>query len=212
MHELGHALSLDHGGPTKLVDLGLATSAEVGDQNYKPNYFSVMNYAYQVGNLLKQQGTNRYDMVIDYSRSQLNNLVENQLDELVGVPSQYNYKLPQYWCDDKLKPAINLDWNCDGDANDNPVQADINRPKNKPAASASDTLRGFADWPYLKYDNGPIGRPGITADPDPASEYISHDAADDELIPLMRAYDVTVQGEGTILVRPGTSFLYTLWY
>ncbi len=91
MHELGHALSLDHGGPTKLVDLGLATSAEVGDQNYKPNYFSVMNYAYQVGNLLKQQGTNRYDMVIDYSRSQLNNLVENQLDELVGVPSQYWY-------------------------------------------------------------------------------------------------------------------------
>lgn len=46
MHELGHDLKLDHGGPVG--------SDQVGMQ-YKPNYLSVMNYAFQMGTLRQQQ-------------------------------------------------------------------------------------------------------------------------------------------------------------
>jgi uncharacterized repeat protein (TIGR01451 family) len=68
MHELGHALGLGHGGndPT----------------NLKPNYLSVMNYAFDPGGIpVDGAGTAR----LDYSHSDLRDLPKNSLDEYVGV-------------------------------------------------------------------------------------------------------------------------------
>ena len=70
MHELGHVLGLDHSGG----DGG-------GDAvNWKPNYPSVMNYAYQTRGVFRG-GT----PVFDYSRDTTLNLDETMLTESGGI-------------------------------------------------------------------------------------------------------------------------------
>ena len=64
MHELGHNLNLRHGGNV--------------DENCKSNYLSVMNYMFQFPNYVS-------DRHLDYSRSQLNTINENSLDEPTGI-------------------------------------------------------------------------------------------------------------------------------
>lgn len=68
LHELGHSLALGHGG-----DSGI---------NYKPNYLSVMNYAFDPGGIPDASiGANR----LDYSRSALPALDETALSEPAGI-------------------------------------------------------------------------------------------------------------------------------
>lgn len=64
MHELGHNLSLRHGG--------------FEDVNCKPNYRSVMNYTLQFAN-------NDPNRPLDYSGTPLDQLVESGLDETKGI-------------------------------------------------------------------------------------------------------------------------------
>ena len=66
MHELGHNLGLKHGGSDHL--------------NCKPNYLSVMNYAFQ--HPIISPGRK-----LDFSRNQLMTLNELSLDETIGVAS-----------------------------------------------------------------------------------------------------------------------------
>ena len=66
MHELGHNLGLDHGGGD--------------DINGKPNYVSIMNYA-----LSYRSNFSADFWRLDYSRSELDPLVESDLDEALGV-------------------------------------------------------------------------------------------------------------------------------
>lgn len=68
LHELGHNLGLQHGGPDS--------------QNYKPNYLSVMSYRYQVDGLFRDG----VDGVVDYSRLQLAAVNESSLLESAGMP------------------------------------------------------------------------------------------------------------------------------
>jgi hypothetical protein len=70
MHELGHNLSLRHGGNN--------------DCNYKPNYNSVMNYRYQFPGV-NTNCTIPGSGVLDYSRGVRLALNENALDENQGV-------------------------------------------------------------------------------------------------------------------------------
>jgi hypothetical protein len=70
MHELGHNLSLRHGGNT--------------DCNYKPNYNSVMNYRYQFPGV-NTNCTIPGSGLLDYSRGVRLTLNENALDENQGV-------------------------------------------------------------------------------------------------------------------------------
>ena len=70
MHELGHNLSLRHGGNN--------------DCNYKPNYNSVMNYRYQFPGV-NTNCTIPGSGVLDYSRGVRLTLNENALDENQGV-------------------------------------------------------------------------------------------------------------------------------
>jgi hypothetical protein len=67
MHELGHALGLGHGG--------------IDSINYKPNYLSVMNYAFSATGIFQVGGGSR----IDYSHQALPTLDETALSETAGV-------------------------------------------------------------------------------------------------------------------------------
>jgi hypothetical protein len=67
MHELGHNLGLQHGG-----DEGT---------NCKPNYVSVMSYAYQTVGLFRDG----QDGILDYSRLKLGSLSELALNEQTGM-------------------------------------------------------------------------------------------------------------------------------
>ena len=74
MHELGHNLGLDHGGPV-LVNGALALDHSL---NCKPNYPSVMNYLYQVPILVSRP--------LDFSELTITNtLDENSLVDSNGI-------------------------------------------------------------------------------------------------------------------------------
>ena len=123
MHELGHNLGLDHGGDEEL--------------NFKPNYISIMNYAFGAAGLLSKNVRQRK---LDYSRSELPSLNERSLNESAGIsdpagrltlwrtrpttPASLNkcvtnqnnyYKI--------FLPGPALDWNCDGLKTPGTVQA-----------------------------------------------------------------------------------------
>ena len=89
MHELGHNLGLRHGGNE--------------NQNYKPNYNSVMSYQYQfVG--VDTNCTVIGDGLLDYSHGTRPDLNENALDEADGI------------CEDTApqdNPLWGADWNYD---------------------------------------------------------------------------------------------------
>ena len=98
MHELGHTLGLGHGGrvgtsifPTMVGDY-LIYPGEWDNENHKPNYRSVMNYAYN-GNVcvLPATGTSPdYVASYDYSSEILGNLTETALSELSTSPLAIN--------------------------------------------------------------------------------------------------------------------------
>ena len=74
MHELGHNLGLRHGGNV--------------DQNFKPNYLSVMNYSFIYGGIpyaASLGSTSIAGRRLDYSGAALPTLDESHLNEIVGV-------------------------------------------------------------------------------------------------------------------------------
>jgi hypothetical protein len=151
MHELGHNLGLHHGGISEA-------------ENCKPNYHSVMNYAYS-HTLVKFEGgdpTKRVP-VIDYSRSALADLNESNLLESNGVGDGDYLVLwgtsPRSLGNGMSITGIGpLDWDRDGIIDDLPpdgtagvsVEADLNRP-NGCGASPGQILHGFNDWENLDY-------------------------------------------------------------
>jgi hypothetical protein len=75
MHELGHTLTLTHGGTFfNSNDFPNVPSYEL---NCKPNFLSVMNYLFQIRGFV--------DGVFDYSAQQLTPLNEASLDENFGI-------------------------------------------------------------------------------------------------------------------------------
>ncbi len=187
MHELGHNLSLQHGGTDGI--------------NYKPNFLSVMNYAFQTTGLIVNgnQGT------FDYSRFQLPSLDESALNENVGLnggaalatygtmrtcPGQTNLM---------LVAAANgpIDWNCDGKIEAS-VSADINQDGQRTV------LTTYNDWPNLVFTGGAIGGLGLSLTP-PALTLIQQ-----ELTPALDArtpkpYKVMVSAQGSAQAFPGQS-------
>ena len=82
MHELGHSLGLGHGGRVNGVANG---------HNFKPNYYSVMNYLWQwpaPATFLQSPDRAfawRSSWRLDYSRARMNPLVDQSLDETAGL-------------------------------------------------------------------------------------------------------------------------------
>ena len=139
MHEFGHNLNLGHGGNE--------------DENYKPNYVSVMNYLYQLDGLstigdnegdryYNNNGgagcpttplTNPYNgdptnFIIDYSHG-----VASNLEEVTGIDEANGLGYPT---------SVPVDYNCNGN------EADIltNFNVNPDFGAIQDTVTDHDDW------------------------------------------------------------------
>ncbi len=138
MHELGHALGLGHGGSE--------------GTNYKPNYLSVMNYAFDPGGIvINGAGAAR----LDYSRQALLPLNKGALSEAAGIGDGTDFTT---WRDSSGAAQFGrgngpLNWNGSTDAaglptiNPGTVLVNINALDGGGPA----VLTGFDDWSNLKY-------------------------------------------------------------
>lgn len=149
MHELGHNLGLRHGGPDHT--------------QWKPNYLSVMGYSFQTRGLI----INNTEGHFDYSRFDLSDLNESNLNETLGVnlPGTLTTTYgTRYFCalNDMRTDldATAVDWNCDGDEADTSVSRNINQGMSWNNNATLDTLTSQEDWSNLVYTGGAISQPG----------------------------------------------------
>lgn len=157
MHEIGHSLGLGHGGDNK--------------NNFKPNYFSAMNYLFDFEGVTKN-GVKTWD----YShggQDALNEVNPPGLDESIGLGAKGKGYTTSHYCPAKVVagtavPAAripvpdagnSIDWDCDGvpDAAGTKVSADINLSDNEPADTRN-ALADHDDWKALDITRGDIGR------------------------------------------------------
>jgi hypothetical protein len=131
MHELGHNFGLLHGGD------------EVW--NYKPNYLSVMNFAYQFSGVLSGASGVPSSSRLDYSGETLAALDETSLDESQGAGGAVPNDLMSWSVNDTSHYASEsgpVDWNADGVIQGS-VAVDLNGDGNLR------TLHGYNDWANL---------------------------------------------------------------
>jgi hypothetical protein len=149
MHELGHNLNLRHGGGD--------------DTNCKPNYMSIMSYP-------RQFQTPLGNRPLDYSRSFIEPLNENNLDEFRGIGASDPERLLTTYGPQRstVAPAGEpVDWNADLDTNDIGVNVDLNYVPACQRETPNDILNGYDDWDNLIYDielhgeNTGVSREGI---------------------------------------------------
>ena len=141
MHELGHTLGLRHGG--------------ADDENYKPNYISIMSYTWQTP--FRWADTWR----LDYSRTALPSLDESRLLEASGLGSPMGFtpiinvpfsgpgRVKRYAT---TRHAAAVDWDTSGTTNSGPVAVDVNVFRTNLDPSPGDTLTSQSDWPLLIYN------------------------------------------------------------
>jgi hypothetical protein len=146
MHELGHNLGLGHGGNDEI--------------NCKPNYLSVMNYAFEFPIPVS-------DRPLDYSRSSLATLNEASLNEASGIsqsipPGLNSIYGPGEYRFTKTGTPVNWNRGPDSNLNDTSVKADITYLKNYEDCekkNPSEVLNGFDDWSHLVYDSAKHKKP-----------------------------------------------------
>lgn len=137
MHELGHTLGLRDGGGD--------------DINFKPNYLSVMNYAFQLPEVYSERR-------LDYSRSLLPYLDEGNLSEPDGVgggPYDFTIYSSPNGMPILASAGLPIDWNLNGQATETRVEANINNFSRANIIYDSprfEILHGYDDWKNLKYD------------------------------------------------------------
>jgi hypothetical protein len=140
IHEFGHALGQRHGGND--------------DENYKPNYLSVMNYAYQLTGVPR---TGTVPPNFGYSSAVLPTLHEAALDEAVGLNSASAATYRTAWFCPTGAGAISpgtaqgpVDWNCNGVASGT-ASVDLNFD------GVKGDLVSWNNWGTLTYGGGAIG-------------------------------------------------------
>jgi endonuclease YncB( thermonuclease family) len=135
MHELGHNLGLLHGG---------------GDGvNCKPNYLSVMTYTRQMPKWIANRP-------LDYSRSELPTLFENNLDEGTGIGGARG-SITAFGPGATVVAGDGpIDWNRQSGNRETGVSADINKHDACEGAGDGDgqgtELRGYDDWRNLDFN------------------------------------------------------------
>ncbi len=139
VHELGHALGLRHGGTDNV--------------NYKPNYLSVMNYAFQFDGVPKSSGGSYFG----YSNVAPAPLDETSLSEPAGLGSSASAWKTYYTCPDGTHRWTTtagdqpINWNCDGDATDTGLRADVNDDNNYTVLTAQN------NWASIVFGGGAVG-------------------------------------------------------
>ncbi|MBI1736982.1 MAG: DUF3344 domain-containing protein [Candidatus Rokubacteria bacterium] len=171
MHELGHNIGLRHGGDNHT--------------NYKPNYLSVMNYAFQTRGLIKDGVEGNFD----YSRFVNRTLDERSLAESAGIrragnPTNYGTRYTDAGCTRRATAVIRpIDWDGDGGIDASNVSVNVND------CEAGVVHRGYDDWQNLTLDGRALGmsspnaiRGDLGAGPHPLAEL---DREADSKIPLV---------------------------
>lgn len=134
MHELGHNLGLGHGGWNEI--------------NCKSNYFSVMNYLFQMSSLIGNRP-------LDYSRSALAELNENELNEFDGIDQSVPPSLRTVYGPSPIQftiAGIGVDWDRSKFVDNPNTNADINNIEIEDCGvSPGDTLEGYNDWDIIEY-------------------------------------------------------------
>jgi hypothetical protein len=137
-HEFGHALGLSHDN-------------QCSGLNYKANYLSTLNYAFQVPSLIP-------DRPLDYSRCQMETLKETELNESKGITIPCDpWKetiieaagiVNPFACDNPRAVPINrpVDFNLNGIIDSAPVAYDLNCDGEKTALVADKN-----DWDNIKF-------------------------------------------------------------
>jgi hypothetical protein len=152
MHELGHTLSLDHGG-------GLGIPVTERENGCKPNYISVMNYSRQFNNGGVFPGTPspvRLGRALDYSPSALPVLQElNALYEPLGIGAPPG-DLIAFGRNGILQIAVSedpIDWNGVNGIEVSPVGVDVNYIHSiyMCGPNYGQALEGHDDWANLTY-------------------------------------------------------------
>ena len=147
MHELGHALGLDHSG-------GEGNGNSV---NYKPNYPSIMNYMFQTVGIPRGGA-----QVFDYSRDPYPDVDETKLTEAGGINlgSNPSGSGTGHACvtaaglttfvQNALSP---VDWSCDGTTPNGGTGFDGN------GDGSQTTLKGTSasDWNRIQFKTGGVG-------------------------------------------------------
>lgn len=184
MHELGHALGLDHGGGRDLdpsCNPNAPATTCLDEINCKPNYLSIMSYAFQFTGVLDPTlPANNIDILInatgaagkdgipdnrgrlDYSRGVLPDLNESMLLENNGIGDGTDLTLfadPTGTVRSSAGNApINWNWNFDTAMPPAPifdvgsVAVNINNVRSDcGGAPTGETLRGYDDWENIKY-------------------------------------------------------------
>jgi hypothetical protein len=160
MHELGHNLGLDHGGGD--------------DENFKPNYLSVMNYMFIFE--FRHVATRP----LDYSRIKLDTINEIKIDEIKGVGvsviptyetqwfetgySFLNYTTNTYQL--TVVPLKPIDYGQNGAIDDFTYIYNLNEYPQWNQTTGLDELRGYNDWENLVYRFR--GYPSFAEGPNPS--------------------------------------------
>lgn len=137
IHELGHNLGLRHGG--------------FEDKNFKPNYYSVMNYAYLYW---AWKDDSRF---VGYSDQLRPNVDELHLDEHAGLQRPLIFYCgSDAHTDMRSGVATDLDLNCNSRFGERSVKANLDRSGDERGASTYETDVGFNDWTAVKYTGGGV--------------------------------------------------------
>lgn len=193
VHELGHTLGLRHGG--------------LDDVNGKPNYLSIMNYDYTLGNGLIKDGKAG---TLDYSRFDLAPLDQSAgIDESVGVQAIPGSTDPDgyglaYHCAGgeggradlrTVTSLVPVDWDCDGDVEDTQITASVAR---NGESSDDGVLTSRNDWSSITFTGGARG--GLATVGEPVDEQgLDYSAWRSE----RKDYAVEVFDPGAVAVNSG---------
>lgn len=151
MHELGHCLGLRHGGCDNV--------------NFKPNYFSVMNYMHALE--MPNWGQRWNDgLRLDYSRADLPDVDESSLSEPIGIGSDNNSTVDRLFAfanDNPINPSGStriwiadgspgaaVDWDIDGSTDAVGIMLDVSRSNIKSPENI-EVHSGHDDWSNLYY-------------------------------------------------------------
>jgi len=189
MHELGHTLGLRHGG--------------ADDEQYKPNYLSVMNYSFQTRGL-RVAGL---DGILDYSIADLGILDEDTLDEMNGIPGAAGLTGygTRWFCSAGARVTNSafgpLDWNCDGVIDPDPVS--VNANKSGELFDRTTRLGTQEDWSQIRFAGGSVGRAFGETGPD-VEETLADELTEEENAVLPTDYAFSVEAPPPLELVPGS--------
>lgn len=175
MHELGHTLGLIHDGDQENFNYGGSQGTQ--EVHNKPNYLSVMNYAFQCSSVPSNPAGGLLGGA-DFSRLKLNSLDERSLDECAGQDNGAHGLGAVNWNGNLLQGAT-----CQAPNNSNTV-ADTNNDGVcvEPGSDGSlDSIRSGDDFQGADIRDGGNRVCNTTADTTPANGTTDFDGVDVQL-------------------------------